>query len=205
MKQELIRKEKTGRSNYIRFISLLSEQRFYRVLVFNEMGDVFSSTNTGSGIIDRNRNISEISWLSDAAAAKGKVVLVPPHEDRWGLRGSEKVFSLARKIQGGNFGYIEVQNEAEKLESVLYVPDANVKVIVYLPDGRIFMSRKNFRSSLRIIFLTCRKVLQTGTDKGDYRIAAVHTSEKSAIRAAVVQDSQGMFADMKQVVLLSAF
>ena len=47
--------------------------------------------------------------------------------------------------------------------------------------------------------------MQTGTDKGDYRIAAVHTSEKSAIRAAVVQDSQGMFADMKQVVLLSAF
>lgn len=33
----------------------------------------------------------------------------------------------------------------------------------------------------------------------------MHTSEKSAIRAAVVQDSQGMFADMKQVVLLSAF
>lgn len=179
---------------------------FYRVLVFNEMGDVFSSTNTGSGIIDRNRNISEISWLSDAAAAKGKVVLVPPHEDRWGLRGSEKVFSLARKIQGGNFGYIEVQNEAEKLESVLYVPDANVKVIVYLPDGRIFYESEKFPEQFTdYIFNMQEKFLQTGTDKGDYRIAAVHTSEKSAIRAAVVQDSQGMFADMKQVVLLSAF
>lgn len=177
---------------------------FYRVLVFNEMGDVFSSTNNGLGIINRNRNISEISWLSDAAA-KGKVVLVSPHEDRWGLRGSEEVFSLVRKIQGGNFGYIEVQNEAEKLKSVLYVPDANVKVIVYLPDGKIFFESEKFSEKFtNRVFKMQEKFLETGTDKGNYRIAAVHTSEKSGIRAAVVQDSQGMFSDMKQVVLLSA-
>ena len=54
------------------------------------------------------------------------------------------MFSLVRKIQGGNFGYIEVQNEAEKLKSVLYVPDANVKVIVYLPDGKIFFESEIF-------------------------------------------------------------
>ena len=178
---------------------------FYRVLVFNEMGDVFSNTNNGLGIINRNRNISEISWLSDAAAAKGKVVLVSPHEDRWGLRGSEEVFSLVRKIQGGNFGYIEVQNEAEKLKSVLYVPDANVKVIVYLPDGKIFFESEQFSEKFtNRVFKMQEKFLETGTDKGNYRIAAVHTSEKSGIRAAVVQDSQGMFSDMKQVVLLSA-
>lgn len=120
-------------------------------------------------------------------------------------RFRKSVFSC-KKIQGGNFGYIEVQNEAEKLESVLYVPDANVKVIVYLPDGRIFYESEKFPEQFTDhIFNMQEKFLQTGTDKGDYRIAAVHTSEKSAIRAAVVQDSQGMFADMKQVVLLSAF
>ena len=120
-------------------------------------------------------------------------------------RFRKSVFSC-KKNSGRKFGYIEVQNEAEKLESVLYVPDANVKVIVYLPDGRIFYESEKFPEQFTDhIFNMQEKFLQTGTDKGDYRIAAVHTSEKSAIRAAVVQDSQGMFADMKQVVLLSAF
>ena len=72
---------------------------FYRVLVFNEMGDVFSSTNTGSGIIDRNRNISEISWLSDAAAGQGKVVLIPLMKTDGDFVVQKKCFLLHEKFR----------------------------------------------------------------------------------------------------------
>lgn len=178
---------------------------FYRVLVFNEIGDVASSTNTGSRIIDKNREVSEISWLSEASEAKGKVILIPPHKDDWGIRKSEQVFSLARKVQGGDFGYIEVQKEAKWLEDVLYVPDSDVKVIVWLPDGRLFYQSEKFSEEFTgQVFQMKDGSRKAETEDEKNRIMAIATAENSGIRVAAVQESYGLFVDMKQVFFLSA-
>ena len=110
---------------------------FYRVIIFNEFGDVASSTNTGSKITNKARNTTTIDWLDSAARRHGKPILVAPHMDGWGIRESEEVFSLARKVQGGDFGYIEVQYATEELKDIFEVPDSDIKVVAFLPGGHV--------------------------------------------------------------------
>ena len=123
-------------------------RNFYRVIVFNEMGDVISSTNAGSKITNKKRNISKIPWLSEAADMHGKPILIGPHEDGWSLQGKRaKVFSLARKVQGGDFGYIEVQMDMEKMDASFRLADESVMVAAWIPDGSLLYCSDNFTDS----------------------------------------------------------
>ena len=54
---------------------------FYRVIIFNEFGDVASSTNTGSKLTNKARNTSNIKWLGSADRMHGKPILIAPHMD----------------------------------------------------------------------------------------------------------------------------
>src|SRR5699024_1210273 len=113
---------------------------FYRIIIFNEWGDVACSTNVGDMIIDKGRDVSEISWLDEAAEQYGQPVVVAPHKDGWGIRRETAVYSLGRKLQGGDFGYIEVQSEASNLQEIVQHPDPEVKIAAWLPDGTLFYS-----------------------------------------------------------------
>ena len=121
---------------------------FYRVVIFNHLGDVASSTNTGAKITNKARDTSKISWLHAAAEMHGKPILVAPHQDGWGLRSSEEVFSLARKVQGGNFGYIEVQYATEDLKAIFDLPDSELKVVAWIPAGDTLYQSEGLNSDL---------------------------------------------------------
>ena len=121
---------------------------FYRVIIFNEFGDVASSTNTGSKLTNKARNTSNIKWLDSADRMHGKPILIAPHMDGWGIRESKEVFSLARKVQGGDFGYIEVQYATDELKDIFEVPDSDIKVVAFLPGGEVLYQSEGLAGDL---------------------------------------------------------
>lgn len=123
-------------------------RNFYRVIIFNEFGDVASSTNTGSKLTNKARNTSNIKWLDSADRMHGKPILIAPHMDGWGIRESEEVFSLARKVQGGDFGYIEVQYATDELKDIFEIPDSDIKVVAFLPGGEVLYQSEGLTGDL---------------------------------------------------------
>ena len=180
---------------------------FYRVIIFNEFGDVASSTNTGSKITNKARDISGINWLDSAARMHGKPILIAPHMDGWGIRQSEEVFSLARKVQGGDFGYIEVQYATEKLKDIFEIPDSDIKVVAFLPGGEILYQSEGLTSDLVSYIKKHPKVtkMDSITVSSDTSIwtSASKVSDNYGIRVVALEEKTEIIAGMKDAVMIA--
>lgn len=180
-------------------------RNFYRVIIFNELGDVASSINTGEMIINKARDVSEISWLEAAAEKHGKVLLLGPHKDGWSVRKSVQVYSLARKIQGGEFGYIEVQNELQELETILHLPDETIGITAWLPDGTLLYQSEEMKK------LDTGKYLEAGEDKktktvsfaGKEQLLSTAVSDNYGVRISTVQSMGSLWKDLEQSLILA--
>lgn len=116
-------------------------QNFYRVIYFNEVGDVISSTNTSDKTINKNKDITEITWLKEAAKRKGKVMLLAPHEDDWAIKtNTNEIISVVRKVQGGDYGYIEVQQTVESIKEKFLQSAENMQMLAILNDKDILFA-----------------------------------------------------------------
>lgn len=111
-------------------------QNFYRVIYFNELGDVISSTNTSDKTVNKNKDIKEITWLTEAAKRKGKVMVLAPHKDDWAIKkNTNEIISVVRKVQGGDYGYIEVQQTVESIKEKFLQSAENMQMLAIL-NGR---------------------------------------------------------------------
>lgn len=180
-------------------------RNFYRAIIFNELGDVASSNNTGDMIISKGRDVSRIDWLEKAEKLHGKVLLIGPHEDGWSVRKSAQVFALGRKVQGGNFGYIEVQNNVEKLDTIFQLPDSSVLVGAWLPDGSLLYRTKGLKNKELDKYLEQGEEgeVKTVHTNGKEQILATATSQNYGIHVAAIQNSGSMLQDLKQSLILA--
>lgn len=180
---------------------------FYRVIIFNEFGDVASSTNTGSKITNKARNTTTIDWLDSAARRHGKPILVAPHMDGWGIRESEEVFSLARKVQGGDFGYIEVQYATEELKDIFEVPDSDIKVVAFLPGGHVLYRSEGLPDELvRYIkkhpAVTKMDSITVSSDASMWTSAS-EVSGNYGIRVVALEEKTEIVAGMKDALMIA--
>lgn len=177
---------------------------FYRIIIFNEWGDVACSTNVGDMIIDKGRDVSEISWLDEAAEQYGQPVVVAPHKDGWGIRRETEVYSLGRKLQGGDFGYIEVQSEASNLQEIFQLPDPEVKIAAWLPDGTLFYSSGDLEDTeLLSMMQDAEKKDGVASMEKDGRLLSYYVSEDFGIQVLTAKDSEGIYTDIRQSLLLA--
>lgn len=123
-------------------------QNFYRVLYFNELGDVISSTNTGDKTINKKKDTTEITWLAEAAERKGKVMLLAPHEDDWAIKkNTNEIISVVRKVQGGDYGYIEVQQTVESIKEKFGHSSENIQMLVILNGKDILFASEGIQDT----------------------------------------------------------
>lgn len=169
------------------------DSNFYRVIIFNEFGDVASSTNNGSKLTNKARNTSDIKWLDSAARMHGKPILIAPHMDGWGIRESEEVFSLARKVQGGDFGYIEVQYATDELKDIFEIPDSDIKVVAFLPGGEILYQSEGLTGDLVSYIKKHPEVtkMDSITVSSDTSMWASEISDNYGIRVVALEEKQG--------------
>lgn len=178
---------------------------FYRVIIFNEFGDVASSTNTGSKLTNKARNTSNIKWLGSADRMHGKPILIAPHMDGWGVRESEEVFSLARKVQGGDFGYIEVQYATDELKDIFEIPDSDIKVVAFLPGGEILYQSEGLTGDLVSYIKKHPEVtkMDSITVSSDTSMWASEISDNYGIRVVVLEEKTEIVAGMKEAVMIA--
>ena len=180
---------------------------FYRVIIFNEFGDVASSTNTGSKLTNKARNTSDIKWLNSAARMHGKPNLIAPHMDGWGIRESEEVFSLARKVQGGDFGYIEVQYATDELKDIFEIPDSDIKVVAFLPGGEILYQSEGLTSDLVSYIKKHPEVTKmdsiTVSSDTSMWASASEISDNYGIRVVALEEKTEIIAGMKEAVMIA--
>lgn len=181
------------------------DSNFYRVIIFNEFGDVASSTNTGSKLTNKARNTSDIKWLDSAARMHGKPILIAPHMDGWGIRESEEVFSLARKVQGGDFGYIEVQYATDELKDIFEIPDSDIKVVAFLPGGEILYQSEGLTGDLVSYIKKHPEVtkMDSITVSSDTSMWASEISDNYGIRVVALEEKTGIIAGMKEAVMIA--
>lgn len=180
---------------------------FYRVIIFNEFGDVASSTNTGSKLTNKARNTSDIKWLNSATRMHGKPILIAPHMDDWGIRESEEVFSLARKVQGGDFGYIEVQYATDELKDIFEIPDSDIKVVAFLPGGEILYQSEGLTDDLVSYIKKHPEVTKmdsiTVSSDTSMWASASEISDNYGIRVVALEEKTEIIAGMKEAVMIA--
>lgn len=181
------------------------DSNFYRVIIFNEFGDVASSTNNGSKLTNKARNTSDIKWLDSAARMHGKPILIAPHMDGWGIRESEEVFSLARKVQGGDFGYIEVQYATDELKDIFEIPDSDIKVVAFLPGGEILYQSEGLTGDLVSYIKKHPEVtkMDSITVSSDTSMWASEISDNYGIRVVALEEKTEIIAGMKEAVMIA--
>ena len=183
------------------------DSNFYRVIIFNEFGDVASSTNTGSKLTNKARNTSDIKWLDSATRMHGKPILIAPHMDGWGIRESEEVFSLARKVQGGDFGYIEVQYATDELKDIFEIPDSDIKVVAFLPGGEILYQSEGLTDDLvsYIKKTSGSNKMDSITVSSDTSMwaSASEISDNYGIRVVALEEKTEIIAGMKEAVMIA--
>lgn len=97
-------------------------QNVYRVLYYNEFGQVYSSSNAQTGRIVESFDLTKIPYITSANKKPGKNILVAPHTDNWGYSEKPMVYSVVKEIYGENLGYLEVQNKQDHGMNITDIP-----------------------------------------------------------------------------------
>ncbi len=72
-------------------------QNVYRVLYYNEFGQVYSSSNAQTGRIVESFDLTKIPYITSTNKKPGKNILVAPHTDNWGYSEKPMVYSVVKK------------------------------------------------------------------------------------------------------------
>lgn len=116
---------------------------FYRVILFNDYGDIIVSNDLEKATVDYSKQAKDLEWLDQLKQAKYKSIIVGIHPDDWGLKTNPEVISLVKEITGMNMGYIEMQILTTDLVKDLDWSNDNYEMILALSDGEILYSSKN--------------------------------------------------------------
>lgn len=182
-------------------------RNFYRVIYFNEVGDAISSTNASEKIIDRNKDVSELSYLDKAAEKKGKIVVLGPHEDDWGIRKNRnEVISVVRKVQGGDYGYIEVQKAVDTISEKFMQSAKNMEVMAVLNDAEILFCSDGMNNTEELLECLSETDDQaTGSILTDSRnrLVSIARDPKYNLAIVLVRDMDYLSGNMKMILQMT--
>lgn len=116
-------------------------KNYYRVLVYNELGNIYASYNFDNRVIHTSIPEEERIWIERTQGQKGRPVLIPLHEDPWGIREKPNVYGMIREILG--YGcYIEVQQKEESLNGIFKVYDDNLQVVALFGEHEVLFGEE---------------------------------------------------------------
>ena len=122
----------------------------YRVVFFNECGDVIASNySRGTRRIDGNGSafIDELNSLN-----AGELLLIPAHNDQWNSKSKHQLVSVVKRLAGNNMGYFEIQWLEKDIKELLLASDKNYSVCIYDETGRrIFSNDEQVAGSYKLV------------------------------------------------------
>ncbi len=117
---------------------------FYRVIVFNKIGNVVASNNYSQNKISTDMSYKDIAWTDKVIDKGGKSIILGEHIDNWGEKKQVQVISLAKEILGFNEEIIEVQQDIERLDKMFISDSENLDIAFVNKSGElIYRSSEN--------------------------------------------------------------
>jgi len=116
---------------------------FYSINMLSDDLEFQTSSFMRHSRIDVSEGMAALPWLEDARNIHGRFLIVPPFTDPWSVDQDTLVFGLVRTLQGGRgrIGYLEVQNQFERLEMLFSLANLNdTGVIAIMSEGQFFYS-----------------------------------------------------------------
>jgi two-component system sensor histidine kinase YesM len=127
------------------FKSYAVDKHFRQIVLFDEVGDYFSSNYRTATPSPRQviKVANSIAWTSEAAKLKGKLLLVAPYQDPWSGSG-QRVYGAARALKtvSGVTCYIEVQRAREELDELLTLGGFEGVGVELMNDSGVFYAPK---------------------------------------------------------------
>lgn len=111
-------------------------KNYYRVLIYNEQGDIFASYNYDDRTVHTRIPDSQRVWMERARGRKGQPILMPVHGDPWGKKEGPSVYGILREILGYDC-YLEVQQKEESLTRIFTIYDPNIRVVAVFGENEI--------------------------------------------------------------------
>lgn len=142
------------------------QKNFYSVVVVSKDGEFFSSNFVNHAQVNsETKPLGGIPGYDAAKKARGRPVLVPPHDDPWNPQAHMRVYGLARVVPGldGNLALMVVQNPVRDLDTLFHVPDQDyVRIFAFQRDGSPFYENRPTRPELVSHYLELAKGPQGG-------------------------------------------
>lgn len=111
-------------------------KNYYRVLIYNEQGDIFASYNYDDRTVQNRIPEEQRIWVELATGRKGQPILMPIHKDPWGKKEGPNVYGILREILGYDC-YLEVQQKEESLTRIFTVYDRNLRAVAIFGENEI--------------------------------------------------------------------
>lgn len=181
-------------------------KNFYRVLYYNEKGDMAASYNMGQRRLNEKRVLSDLKWLDEVRNRKGAVQLIAPRTDEWSLTGNQRVYSLVKEIQGSGMGFLEVQVLESTLSDMLGDLGDMRRAVIFYEDRLFYTSdaEEEMAGVLAEIDLSepgVREIVNPDSQKRE--IAAVSPLSDSGVRILLVSDSSVVWLKARSFVYLT--
>ncbi len=181
-------------------------KRYYRALIYSDAGDVFASYDFDSQkVVDRAPR-GQRRWTDQARAKKGRVVLIPPGEDLWGLYDRRRTYGMVRGIVGYG-AYLEVQQTEESLDKIFHTYDDNIRVMAMLKGGEALYGTADRETAdgYRMMGLEGKtgifQVKNPATGKKE--IVSAVCSDLTGMTILLIEDSSVIMQKMSGVMILT--
>ncbi len=113
----------------------------YRLIFFNETGDVIASNYSSGNRPLEKVEITEI--LGVDSLDEGALVVRPSHEDKWNSKNAKQVISVFKHLAGNNMGYFEIQWLKKDVEKMLAPSESDYEVAIYDSSGKVVYSNSS--------------------------------------------------------------
>lgn len=137
-------------------------RKFYRILYFNEYGDVVSTADYGEKAVSKKYKPEDFEWYDKSVDNTGELIIRPLHKDEWGDRTSPKVFSAIKKIQGKSMGFFEVQIAQANMDELFEIPGDAVTLCIMNGKGDILYHLGDIGNPDFYTQFCGKSVIQTG-------------------------------------------
>lgn len=132
-------------------------KNFYRVLVYNSLGNIVSSEDYADKLTDKTVRLKDLKWIPEVKNQKGKPILIGVHKDDWSVKNKAAVYSVVKEIQGMSMGYIEVQRKASELEKIFSAGREEVDVVAIKSEGEILYSSLRLNGKMKDFYASIAK------------------------------------------------
>lgn len=184
-------------------------KNFYRVLVYNSVGNIVSSEDYFDKLTDKTIGPKDLYWISEVNNQKGKPVLIGVHKDDWSVRNKKEVYSVVKEIQGMSMGYIEVQRKASELEKIFSAGRDEVDVVAIKSGGEILYSSLQLNDKSKAFYMSVAETMPGETREyenpvnHDTEVISNLYSDESKISVLLIENKKYITEALSSVAPMS--